>query len=295
MKVLCTFSGKYGDILWSLPTARQIAKDIACDPVDFAMMPYYESLCPLIEAQEYIRRCFVIPDWIRTHSNHGDGPWEAPTFKEQYEGREWTATVGRHEDFTAGYLYDKVYQLTYKAHPGISAPSMALVDFVAYQQGIQLQQPVVPFISTGKKRMWHENGLMVAVAFNEQYDELKKQFIRELAARVGEMTRENHYTVDLHDVANLPWLEAAQVIEDADLFIGCRSANWVIAMGLGKQTITYEPHPSRHASCHLGKVFGCPYGQEYPLPYMMPPAVAAEAAAGMIRKRIEEVKEKVTA
>src|SRR5215467_12449688 len=128
MKVLCTFSGKYGDILWSLPTARQIARDIAGGKVDFATMPYYESLRPLIASQEYIDECFVIPDWIRTHSNHGDGPAESP--KQTIAGEVSTggdAIIGvqaKIGDYQSLRTYDKIYDLTYKGHPGINAPSM---------------------------------------------------------------------------------------------------------------------------------------------------------------------------
>ncbi len=292
MKVLCTFSGKYGDILWSLPTARQIAKDIAGGQVDFAMMPYYESLCPLIEEQEYIGKCFVIPDWIRTHSNHGDGPWEAPvqTVVAEFPKKDFNPPVG---EFCVEYkkgdwrAYDKVFHLTYRGHPGINAPSMPLVDFIAYQQGIQLEQPVIPFLTVKPEE--HRTGLSVAVAFNEQYKEQKDQFFKAFFQRYKEIDKFGMSSA-LQDVSTLPWLNAAEWIAGADLFVGCRSANWVVAMALGKQTVTFEPHPSRHAACHLGKVFGCPHGREFSIPYMMPPHAAAEVAAGIIKKKLEEIK-----
>src|SRR5262249_42729975 len=140
--------------------------------------------------------------------------------------------------------YSRVFHLTYKAHPGISAPNMPLVDFIAYQHGLTLQEPVVPFLevdddveelatpihfSTGTFMEVVRRNRLIAYAFNDQYDQLKKEFFAELYKKLeGKFEFLNLNTIG--------WKEAAWVIKSSLIFVGCRSANWVIAQGLGKDT-----------------------------------------------------------
>lgn len=285
-KFLCTFSGKYGDILWSLATAKYIAEHIARQPVEFAVMPYYVSLLPLLASQSYISKAFVIEDWLRTHSNHGDQPWEPP--------------AGAIVKATGGQVYDQVWHLTYRGHPGITAPNMPLIQFTAWQQGIQFNHwNPIPFLtasddveelatpihfSSGQLPQVVLENRLVSYAFNEQYPEPKKAFFEELWLQ----TRQDN--LEFFNVAELGWKEAAWIISKSVAYVGCRSACWVLAMGLGQETFTFEPHPSRHRDCHLGSVFGSPYGKECALPFAMPPAVAAQTAASLIRTKVEQLK-----
>jgi hypothetical protein len=265
---LCTFSGKYGDIMWSLPTAKYIAEKFGSGKVDFAVMPYYENLLPLLQQQSYIGKAFVIKEWLRTHSNHGDQPWEAPMSWCPYDAGDpaW---------------YDKIWQLTYRAHPGIGAPAMPLMDFIAWQQNIQFNDwRPVPFLDATAE-VEDPPLAVIAYAFNDQYDEQKKIFLNEWLKRM-----DGYACID---VSSRPWTEAAWVIKESLVYVGCRSACWVLANGLDKETITFEPHPSRHKDCHLGRVFGNPYGKETALPFGMPAHVAAETAAGMIRRKFDQV------
>jgi len=64
VKILCTFPGKIGDALWSLPTVRMISRHFGT-PVDFAMSTKYgqEGLLRLIGEQEYVGKAFVAPGW----------------------------------------------------------------------------------------------------------------------------------------------------------------------------------------------------------------------------------------
>jgi hypothetical protein len=263
---LCTFSGKYGDILWSLATAKFIAEKIVNGKVDFAVMPYYGNLCEFLMDQMYIDRAFVIPDWVRTNSNYGDQPWQPPKI------RRCTPMVG-----TGWSDYEREWHLTYRGHPGINAPNMPLIDFIAYQQGIQLQQPVLPFLSAmhciAAPRRY------VTMAFNEQYEQQKLEFQKLL---VPELEKD----VDVVDVGQKPWMVAAAFIKEGLVHIGCRSACWVIANGLDKEVFTFEPHPSRHRTGHLGNVFSCPYGREKTTPFAVPTATAAYMVAEWVRERM---------
>ena len=135
---LATFSGKIGDILWSLPTVRELGKRYG--PMDFAVMPQYESLLGLLDAQDYIEHAFVIPEWVCWGSPHGDQPWEAPV---EVLSKRHTLSVDLDvkgdTHMMMGYETDHVYHLAYRAHPGIGAPAMPLVDFIAHQQNLVLE------------------------------------------------------------------------------------------------------------------------------------------------------------
>jgi hypothetical protein len=279
-KYLCTFTGKYGDILWSLPTAKYIAERVVSSPVDFCVMPYYKNLLPFLVTQNYIDRAFVAEDWLRTHSNHGDQPWQPPAWVEKD--------------------YEKVWHLTYRAHPGISAPAMPLIDFVAYQQGISFNgwNPV-PFInvmenveelaapiqfSTGPMMDVIRENRLVTYSFNEQYEGQKKQFLEAFWILMQPGAKDGF---ELFNVSEVGWKEAAWLISRSLIYVGCRSACWVLANGVGQEIISFEPHPARHTQGHLGKVFGNPYGRETALPFGMPPEPAAQVAASLVRARHE--------
>src|SRR5271170_584409 len=106
MKILCTFSGKFGDIMWSLPTVRQISKNLGTR-VDMGIMPGYKTLLPLLQEQKYINRAYTIDNWECTGSPCGDQPWNPPVDCEEE--------------------YSNVFHLTYRRHPSAFEP---LIDFI---------------------------------------------------------------------------------------------------------------------------------------------------------------------
>jgi hypothetical protein len=263
-RVLATFSGKFGDCLWSLPTVRELAfkhrpvlTEYPYEPVDFAIMLPYRSLLPLLGAQPYIASARVLDDWICTGSPHGDQPWQPPAKYE--EG------------------YDHVYHLTYRQHPGMGvAPNLPLADYIAWQQGLTLTQPVVPFIEVPNR--WEKEPLSICFGFNESQAETKTSLVYFLRKSLPA-------TVQLVNVATMPWVEAAERIAGSGFFIGCRSATWVVAMGVGAETFTFEPNSSRNAYGPYGKVFGCPYGKETAFHFTQTP----ESAADIIVEKILSV------
>lgn len=261
-RYLCTFSGQYGDALWSLPTIRAISQ-IVGSKVDFAIMGQYGSLVSLIGKQSYIDRAFPVKDWLQVHNNHGAQPWNPPVQVEK--------------------PYDRVWHLGYRGHPGLNDVALPLIDYVAHQQGIKLRDPL-PFIDgvgIDFGEQFKEQGFTVSVprvtfAFNDQYKDRKEKFLKELRRQI------NPEEFLLVDVAGFDWPETAALIKNSIAFVGCRSANWVIAMGLNKKTITFEPHPARHMSGHLGRIFCCPYGVEEALPFNAPEEVAASIAKSIL-------------
>lgn len=261
MTVACTFSGKFGDILWALPTVREISIRHG-KKVLFYIMPQYESLLPLLNQQSYIEQAAVLPNWICTGSPHGDQPWEAPLNAADFE---------------------KVYHLTYKGHPGITAPAMPVVDFIAWQQGLELTKPVVPFIETAPEEILFPRRIVpVAYAFNDSYKDLKTEFLKHLVVydEAGDLEVEvgcRPRNVGGYGLTTHTWEKAALIAKYAWAYVGDRSANWVIANGVGTQKIiTYEPDPSRHKDGTYGKIFGNPYKEETAVPRTLSPEQATK-------------------
>lgn len=206
---LTTFSGKAGDILWSLATVKKIAEKVAEKSVDFACMPQYESLLPLIQFQSYVDKAFVIPEWLCSGSPWGDQPWQSPE--------------------TPGYSYK--WDLTYRRHPSPTP----LVKSIADHWGYELDRQ--PFIEVPKDDWIEATEPFVAYAFNPSYADVKSLFISVLRKSLPE--------IPFINVVDYPWLKAALWIRNAVCFVGCRSSNYVIAHGVGQRVICFEPEPWR--------------------------------------------------
>lgn len=210
---LCTFSGKNGDILWSLPTARALAERDG-QPVDFGIMPQYEKLLPLIEGQEYINRAFTIPNWITTGSPFGDQPWEAP--------------IGAYDDpYTHGITH-----LTYREHPNIP-----LIRYISQLQGVDLG-PYRPWLKFPPAEYLFENEVMCG--FNPDHSTEKLVFMDTLRSLLPGIN-----FIDVSKDGSVEWTVAASCIQTAGIFIGDRSALAVVGYGVGAKVITFEPNMSR--------------------------------------------------
>jgi hypothetical protein len=152
----------------------------------------------------------------------------------------------------------------------MGCPALPLVDFIAWQQQINLRHPVVPFIET---KHAYASPFVVCYGFNESHATLKDRLIAQLRVRLD---------MPFINTAQLPWVEAAKAINHAGIFIGCRSACWVLAMGIGAETFTYEPHENRNAYGPWGKVFGSFHGHETALGMHESPEYGAEFIAKSI-------------
>jgi len=269
MEVLVTFSGKAGDILWSLPTVRHISTMLGVK-VSMGVMPAYESLVPLLKSNSYIQDAFTIPEWITTGSPHGDQPWQPQN------------------DDTLQKEYDSVYHLTYRSHPHGNQP---LIDFVAQQQNITLPEPVCPFIDSKDWEPYKET--YIAYAFNEMYKDQKETFLGCLSAMLGTSGLSSYIPVEFVDVSKLEWNIAKYVIKYAVCFVGCKSANYVLANGVGQRNIfSYEPCYARHSNGGFGTTFSNPHWHEVHGPLVSSPEKEAEAAAHYIKKWVKEKENK---
>ena len=136
--MICTFPGRYGDILWSLPTVRALSEKLG-EPVTFYIGGEFKGLIPLLLQQPYIRAVEALPNWGLT-------PPE-----------EWIAPLVLSSDV------EELVHLGYRGWPHLPLPY-----FIAEQAGveIQLDRPWITVAGSAPS-------CTIAVGFTEAWFELK--------------------------------------------------------------------------------------------------------------------------
>jgi len=218
-QVLLTFSGKSGDILFSLSAARALW--IVGETVDFAIMPAFGAIVHLLEQQPYIRKVIKLNDWHLVDTNCGAWPRIPPT-----------VPTG----------YDKVYHLTYE-----SRPTKPLILHALSVVGQPLPEPPLPFLFVRDPAPTLRP--VIAYGFNNAMMEPKLQVLN--------LLKENFQDCEFVDVSKMFFDVAARVIKTSLFFLGCRSANYVMAHGVNQRILTVEPEGGRREA-----LFSCPYGRE---------------------------------
>lgn len=232
--VLCSFPGKFGDLLWALPSIRALSETLD-SPIDLAVAAETGSICALLSAQPYIGRAFAIPEWIGLAEPHM--PWRAPTvagYERQidlgYRGwpqhplaQETYETLQR-EYIERGERWDKLPVLDL-ARPWIRLPPTLPVD-----------------------------GMMIAdlsIGFTDEHFELKLGVTALVLEAIHATTRHalaapgSRWATEGHTRPST-WIEAARTIATSRVFVGCCSALHVLAVGLGVPVVMMEPSIARH-------------------------------------------------
>lgn len=223
--IALSFGGKRGDILWSLPTARELAKKYG--PVDFYVMDHFNSVCELISIQPYINECSPLENWI-VNPHEACQPWEAPVPKE----------------------YDQIFHLGYRWYPQEPLIHMAL----HHAPGIVLQEPVLPFLTVEPNYDFE-----IALGFSVYYHGptldgiMPNLFIDQYISKIKEV----YPNISWINLSNVPLKEAAEYIAGAKLFLGDKSLLHVVAHGLDKFVIEAESNGERRAP-----TFCCPYNNK---------------------------------
>jgi hypothetical protein len=264
VNILCSFPGRSGDILWALPAIRALSRRLG-QPVDLLISGKYGSLALLLEQQPYIGRCWGDPLWKIEET----APISPRT-------PEWTVSMQ-----AGGYAgYDAYFHLGYRGWPARPLPFETLDclnDCIGRATGpsiggfldreLALDEPWIttPAGATVEPRD-------IAVGFTDEWIELKMGLLFALGNQgIAGAVRLNVLTLphdrkstewfgpcacdyDLYECRS-DWLNAAWVIANSRLFLGCCSALHVLAVALGKRVILVEPNPARHHDCFypLGK------------------------------------------
>lgn len=248
MSILTTFPGRFGDLIWALPTVRAIAEGTG-EQVDLAISKKYGSLKPLLEGQNYLRAVHVVADWEVVESAPMT-PREAPLY---HANLQW---------------YDPVIHLGYKGWPSRPLP------FEVYES--VYADRVVPLAPLSLDRPWITPAYRIAesagvlVGFTDEHFELKYGLYWLLYHHLIHQKDTSGWTHPIVNLSTSPrwtneggcsgydWLAAAAWLASGEVFLGCCSALHVLAVAVGCPAVVMEP-----AEARLHPIFW-PLGQNGP-------------------------------
>lgn len=251
MSILCTFPGKFGDLLWALPSIRALARRTG-EAVDLLVAAPFASICPLIEQQPYIGRCRPDPGWLTQDT--------API----------TPRVPNREDVISPYA--QIFHLGYRAWPERALPFETLDCLneqygVATRRGEYVSAPVdindwelhleTPWITTPDTQAGR---IAWCYGFTDEHFELKYglvQLLTEVNPRVRRWARAGadyppvrvggspRWTTEA-DESEVSWGDSVTLLRSAGAFLGDNSALHVLAVASGTPVVMMEPNPTRH-------------------------------------------------
>lgn len=242
-RILASFPGRQGDLLWALPAIRALAHFYQ-DPIDLMLSEKYSSLEPLLDLQPYLGEILVNHDWVVREEAPME-PREAPL--DGWEG-EW----------------ERVFHLGYRGWPGKSLPLETWDCARAYLEhhhgaytgrGVDLESAWITLPVTPP-----EEPRTCFVGFTDEWCELKMGVLAVAAARFPEWkfrlvsgagSRQREWRTALPPNVvfyESGWVYSARLLARSSLFFGCCSALWVLANAMGKRTCIVEPSEMRHNS-----------------------------------------------
>lgn len=244
--VLCTFPGKHGDCLWALPTMRAIAEAVSF-PVDLALSNAFggQAFRNLLQVQPYLRQVKRIREW-ETFQTAPMTPWKPTMSALRAEG------LNEHD-------YSAVVHLGYREWPRMGLPqyvrSIAAEQLLRYMLLDISFDPWIEIPGGEIKADWFSSPRpgrryrRIAVGFTDEWFELK--------LGLSELLNNHDIDWDVRLACGSPrwndeagagghtWVEAADLIQQAEVFVGCCSALHVLSVAMGKPTVVIEPAEAR--------------------------------------------------
>ncbi len=231
--------GKYGDILWSLPTVRAISETFNV-PVDLIVSTGYSEHSDLLRRQSYI--CDVRP-WSSWHSpSPGEASWSPFDNTLHYLPRDLPE-------------YDRIFHLGYRRVPDRPLPAFVydevtrLTPEVVFRP-LDLGRPWIGAVATTSTPVavtvgWSSNAAAwkrdVTKALRERFT--STAFAPVMTVGGIDETWKALWCFDMAPAAD--WVAAAQRVADSRFFVGCCSALHVLACALGKPALIVEPDATR--------------------------------------------------
>ncbi len=256
MRVLATMPGRFGDILWALPTVRAL-REAYGGPIDFLTSIKYGNLLPLLQRQPYIGQARALCEWA-VQETAPMTPREPPM--EILQGE-----------------YDAVYHLGYEGWPQPTLAEdiwrRATQQYERVQEAhplrLDLTRPWItpPAITTVEPRRvwvawseeWFELKVGILACLSQRFPALEFWWLRPEGGRYGEVDRlvEGIWTEPYHNLRphalggnvammRCGWAEAASLGASCQVYLGCLSSQWVLANGLGIRCVVVEPNSQRH-------------------------------------------------
>ena len=244
MRVLVSFPGRYGDMLWALPAVRALSRRLG-HPVALALSAKYGGLAPLLRQQPYLEDVWVLPSWEVQET--------APMTPRVPPG----VITGADPDEET---YDLTLHLGYRGWPARPLPFETLdclnAQLPQFPSELELSVAIPerelaldePWITAPAPYPPEE----VVVGFSDEHFELKVGLVDLLSHHVNLTVClppgsrwQTEWRFD--DGPGMDWLDCAALLQSGPVFFGCCSALHVLAVALGKPCVIMEPAPARHA------------------------------------------------
>lgn len=258
MRILVTFPGKIGDILWAMATVRAISETYG-GPVDFACCAegrHFESILPLLAGQSYIDRAWCFASWQPREGGPDPFTPRQPAM-----------------DTAIAAQYDAIYHLGYEGWP---TPDLARDIYERFLQQYTAEWRVVfapapldldrPWITAPDYILDRTD---LTWGMTDEHFELKYGLYWLLRTHYVYVpnTAKPLAWVNVSGSArwrtegghgHTAWESAAVWISGTRLFVGCCSALHVLACAVGTPAVLVEPAHARHHDVFY------PYGKEGP-------------------------------
>lgn len=250
MRILCTFPGKHGDLLWALPTMRAIAEYFG-EAVHLLVSPKYAGIVPLVQRQPYINSAAEWPHW-QVQDTAPMTPWSP--FEE---------TLHHQALGTGPEGFDHVFHLGYRVWPTKPLP-FYVQNILAQEYSVDLPIDLTKPWITAPYPLPHSDACL---GFSDEHFELKYGVRALLRNRFVFPGAGNVRMVDLSTsprwtkeggVSGFDWNAAASWLATTKVFVGCCSALHVLACAMGVPVVMMEPIDQRHNDIFY------PYGKNGP-------------------------------
>lgn len=262
MNVLCTMPGRFGDLLWALPTVRALSLAYAA-PVDLLISGKYQAILPLLVAQPYIGMVSWSAEWVVQETapmTPRVPPAEVLADRSARYGPYHAVYHLGYETWPEGTLAEDIYRRTQAVTETSTFLPPLDLDRPWIRPRSTLPPPPAPMseVALGPSGEYRAR---VCLGWSEEHFELKVGLSVLLAARFPLVEfwwirpwggRYDEIDASVRDLpANLhlvraDWLQTADFVSWAQVYVGCLSAAWVLANALGKPAIVCEPNPQRH-------------------------------------------------
>ena len=255
-QVVCTMPGRFGDILWALPTVRAIAR-YHDQKVELAVSAKYERIVPLVTAgaREYISRAYGVDSWV-VEETAPMTPSRPPALWRALK----LAKVVHHLGYEEWPKTQLPYDIMARAGVGLSdvfslIPRREAATGAALS-GEHIRGLLSPWIQVAPSDFPPD----ISIGFTDEWAELKVGLILALADAFPTHTMEvvvpagsrlieewpilrSIYRVS---VTKTDLLTAARIIRGSKVFVGCLSSLGVLAQSMGVPGVFVEPSTERH-------------------------------------------------
>lgn len=253
MKILCTFPGKYGDLLWALPTIRAISRRVGY-PVHLDLGAGLASIVPLLQRQPYLATVHARADW-ETRDTAPISPRTPPWSQTQ----PWDYDAVLHLGYRDWPLPDVAMHTRQTAHlEGTEGPdarglltSPLTLDEWSFEPWITLPGDQYP----DYRWPW-------LYGFTDEHFELKYGLVT-LLERQSRLRLTGPLNLDQRRLpptnvgynprwtqeagcAATTWEQSVELLQHTSALLTCNSALHVLAVACGVPVVMVEPNPMRH-------------------------------------------------